>query len=215
MSKPIKQTIYTIVFAMTCIITVPALVKAIILMFKHIYMYWWFLGGGVLYLIASMLIFKKNMSFLQTLSHESLHMVACLMMFRKVESLKATAANGGVVYHYGDSNMFISLAPYTMPIITLLLLLIQQFIPARFMAFWIVVGFTFFFYLHSFLTQAKPYQTDLKNHGLIPSYLYIISLASFNIAICLLAVDMKLFKALGFYFTDIWNTISGISGSLV
>lgn len=205
-----KHTLYTIVFAITCLITVSELVKAIIHMFKYIYMYWWFLGGGVLYyFIASIPIFKKNINFLQTLSHESLHMAACLMMFRTVESLKATAANGDVVYR-GSSNMFISLAPYTMPVITILLLLIQTVIPARFIAFGIVVGFTFFFYLHSFVTQAKPYQTDLKNHGLLPSYLYIVSLASFNTAICLLAIDMKFFKAIGFYFSDIWSMVGGI-----
>lgn len=113
-----KSLIYTIVFAITCLFTITELLKAIVHMFKHIDMYWWFLGGGVLYLIVGMFILEKSLSFLQTLSHKSLHMVACLMMFRKVESIKASAIDGSMI----SSNMFITLAPYIMPVITILLL---------------------------------------------------------------------------------------------
>ena len=150
------------------------------------------------------------MAFLHTLSHEGLHMAACLMLFRKVESLKATSDEGGIIHHYGESNIFISLAPYTLPLITFILLAIQMLISPKYEAFGLVVGFSFFFYLHAFWLDARPYQTDILSHGIVTSYLYIIAFASMNFAICLYAVDMKLFNAFAHYFSDIWGMVAGL-----
>ena len=211
-----KKTIFTVIFAITSIITVPAFFKAIIHMFTHMYMYWWFLAGWVLYVIVAVLVFPQNIELLQTLSHECLHLDACLIMLKKVDLMKVTSGNGGFITHEGKSNMFIKLAPYTIPAITIVLVLIQTMIPAKYIAFGIVVGFSFFFYIHSFAVQTRLYQDDINNkeYGALLSILYIITLLSFNLSICILAIDMKFFKAVAFYFSDIWNTAVGLFSAI-
>ena len=212
MGKYVKHIILTILLVPMVLVTVPELFKAIWHSFQYYYMYWWFWLGGGLYIVAYSTILKKNKSFLHTHSHEWLHAMASLMCFQEIESLRASSKEGGEVRHYGESNIFISLAPYTLPLITIVLLAIQILIPPRFSAFDIVVGYSFFFYLHSFGSDIRPYQTDLLNHGLVTSYLYIIAFASMNFAICLYAVDMSLFPAIGHYFQDIWSMIAGLFG---
>ena len=206
MASPVKSIILTVILAVASFLVVPELVRSVIHMFKHINAYWWFLGGGALYFV-SIFILRKNLTILQVYSHESLHLFACLLMFRKIDSLTATATKGGVVHFYGDSNMFIALTPYTIPLLTILLLMVQAMIPPRFGAFSLVTGYTLFFYLHSFMVQAfVKGNTDIQRHGTVPSALYIIAVLSLNVAICLLAVEYGFFKGVGVFCREIWRS---------
>ncbi|MDR2425194.1 MAG: M50 family metallopeptidase [Prevotellaceae bacterium] len=154
---------------------------------------------------------KRNESFMQTFSHELSHTIVGLMFGRKIYSFRATAEQGGEIWRsegrFGD--IFISLAPYCLPLFTYAFLLLR-IIGAwkQMMWFDIFIGLTLAFHIVCFATQTRNYQTDISNQGHIKSYLFIAAFWLFNATIILLSIRKGIINAAADLFPQYWEDIS-------
>ena len=208
--KKASQILYTILLAAALLLTVPEFLRMLVYVGGHIKFYWFFLGGGVLYAIVALTLLKTNLQFYQTKHHETLHQVACQIMLRPINYLRATSKNGGEMSYTGQRNMFITLSPYSFPAFTYFFLLIQLMVSPRHPYYALLTGFTFFFFLHAVYRQCRSHQPDLKQYGLPLSYLFISNCLLMNISIILYAVRMNIWKGFLYYFTDIWKMLQGV-----
>ena len=175
----------------------------------------WFLAGGGFYWLIMCVVWRKYLTLIQTSVHEWLHAFACMVMFRDVQSISSSSNGGGVMYHSGDSNLFISLSPYTLPILAYGALLVASLVPGRMAWFYAFAGFFFFLHMHAFMTQIGGHQTDIRKNGMYTSTVYITTFLSMNVAICIYAAGLKLWPGICHFFTVTWSDLSGIVGSLL
>lgn len=220
--KKIIRPLITVLLSLTAILFVFELMKALIwtveLLLKDSpsrkFMLWFIAGGGI-YWVIMCLMWRKYLDLIHTSVHEWLHAFACMVMFRDVQAINATSNRGGVMYHSGDSNLFISLTPYTLPILAFGALLVASFVPAKMAWFYAFPGFFFFLHLHAFVKQIGGHQSDIQNHGLYTSTVYIATFLSMNVAICLYSAGMKLWQGICHFFVTSWNDVMGVVGSLL
>ena len=121
--KYLFYPIAILLLALTCAEFFPVLMYAC----KHIAVYQWLLYGiGAYFIIRRFNFFSRNEQWLQTTSHEVTHAIVGMMFFHKIHSLQANEDHG-VVYHSGRKigDIFISLAPYCLPILTYAFLLLR------------------------------------------------------------------------------------------
>lgn len=165
----------------------------------HPKVYIWFSIGFTSYLVLKGLL-RKNLDFLETFTHELTHTIVGLLFFQKIHSFQATNGNGGVIYHSGklQNNVFITLAPYCLPIYTFALLIIRLWIASKSLwIFEILIGLTVGFHSVTMKKQIDSYQSDIQIFGLFFSYLFIWAFIMFNLALI------------------IWSMRSGIDGAIV
>jgi hypothetical protein len=129
-----------------------------------------FLLGFVLYLILWHYIFRlqKTGSFLSTLEHECTHAIFAIMTFHGVTGLRVTWNSGGHVrYTGGEGNWLITISPYFVPTICIVLVLVSQFVPAEFLyGYQIFLGASVGFHLGSTYLETHESQHDLTKVGL-------------------------------------------------
>jgi hypothetical protein len=157
--------------------------------------------------------FRKNEKFMQTFSHELTHTIVGLMFGRKIHSFRATAGEGGEMCHSGGrfGGIFISLAPYCLPLFTYVFLLLR-IIGAWKLLLWfdVFVGFTLAFHIVCFATQTRNYQTDISSRGYLKSYLFIVLFWLFNATVILLSVRKGIVNAVTYLFPQYWGDILGV-----
>ncbi len=175
----------------------------------HLAKYQWMIYGMIAYfIIRRFRFFSCNEEWLQTTSHELSHTIVGLMFLHKIHSLESRE-NSGVVYHSGKyGGIFISLAPYCLPIFTYIILL-ARLIGANQMLyiFDILIGFSLAFHILCFWTQTRLYQPDIKNQGIIRSLLFIVAFWFFNATIILLSIRKGFWWALTYIFPQYWKDI--------
>lgn len=175
-------------------------------------------AGTILYFIV---IIRLN--WLSTFEHEFTHALVALLFFRKINSFRVTSSKGGMVSHSGrfggiPGDVMISLAPYFLPTLTMITIIIRIFLPVKYYLYAdIMIGFTLAYHLFSNYTElitnwtGKVFQnakgvsmtTDIKQSGYILSIITIISLSLY-------------FYGLIIYFlTSGWNGIIIASKSTV
>lgn len=190
-------------------------VPAFIASFYDLETYIWLYGGIALYFLLRRLPFmRKNEKWMQTTSHELTHALVGMMFFRrKIHSLQAGDGTG-VVEHSGDrhfGSIFISLAPYCLPIFTYGFLIFRLLgAQETIFVFDAIVGITLGFHILCFITQTGSYQTDIQNHGIACSYIFIAGHLLFNATIVLLSVRLGVLGAFGDIFTGFWEQIVGL-----
>jgi hypothetical protein len=163
---------------------------------------------GILTCIILGIIFNRNSTFLQALAHEGAHFVVGLLFFKKIKSIKVSEAGNGMVEHYGNYNMFISLAPYCAPYLTYVILLIRLIILPKYVFIVdILIGLTLGFHFSCFAHQTRSYQPDLRVFGLFKSYLFIFTFLFFNLAVILYAIKVNLWLSFATYFKQMWSDI--------
>lgn len=214
----ITRIISTVILTLTALLSVYEFMKALIWSFDTLLLgskalrsvMLWFLAGGVAYYLVFGLVWRKYRNLIHTTIHEWLHAFMCMIMFRDVVSVQSTSDQGGVMYHRGDANIFIALAPYTLPILTYLTLIIASVMPSAVKWPYILVGFTFFLHMHAFKRQTRLDQPDLQESGIYRSVVFIATFLPMNIAICLYALKNTLWSGIGTYFASVWGDISGL-----
>ena len=214
----ITRIISTVILTLTALLSVYEFMKALIWSFDTLLLgskalrsvMLWFLAGGVAYYLVFGLVWRKYRNLIPTTIHEWLHAFMCMIMFRDVVSVQSTSDQGGVMYHRGDANIFIALAPYTLPILTYLTLIIASVMPSAVKWPYILVGFTFFLHMHAFKRQTRLDQPDLQESGIYRSVVFIATFLPMNIAICLYALKTTLWAGIGTYFASVWGDISGL-----
>lgn len=178
--------------------------------------------GVVLCIILQKTLLKKNLDLLQTMSHEGAHMlVGGIFLRQKFTSFKASASDGGEVNYLGRRNIFMSLAPYYLPYLTFGLLLIRLMIkPECLPVIDTLIGVSLMFHISCWAVQIRSYQTDLRNHGLFRSYLFIVTLIAFNFAIVFYSlgvadnIPVDLWRANAIYFRQAYADVVWAVGLL-
>jgi hypothetical protein len=178
---------------------------------KHYALYKWFGAGfGAYFMLRLLPFFRKNEGFMQTFSHELTHLIVSLMFGQKNHSFRASDGEGGEMRH-SDSHfggIFISLAPYCLPIFTYAFLFLR-IIGAwkQLMWFDIFIGFTLAFHTTCFAKQTGNRQTDIQQYGYFKSYLFIAVLGLFNITIILLCIRKGIINSATYLFSEYWDDI--------
>lgn len=174
--------------------------------------YLWLLLGGVIFPLMNK-YFVKNMEMTKTVTHELTHVITGLLLFRRIHSIHAEEAGGGVVWSSGNEKLrfMSSLAPYCFPIYTFPLLMLRSIVmPSLFPIMDILIGFSMGLHIVCFKEQTGNHQEDITQFPLWFSYVYILSIWLFDISLVMLAYLPKLniFYAFRIYALDMWHLLT-------
>ena len=188
--------------------------------------YMWMAVGFVIYLIFHKFFFRKNIDIMQTMSHEGAHMlVGALFLRRKIYQFNAKSSDAlsfndnalGFVsseVKNGRISIMSTLAPYTLPYITFLLLFFRLMIKNECLPIIdVIIGFSLMFYFLCWKKDTRRDQSDIQLCGIFLSYLYIITFVLFNISLIIYSVSggmsepMNIIEAVKLYFTQTWNDV--------
>lgn len=183
-------------------------------------MYKWMAAGAVGYSLLHMFV-KRNITFLETFSHEATHTFFAFLFGRRINSFQAGEGSGNIV-HSGSSSYSlvpIALAPYCFPLVTWLLL------PWRFCivgsgvwAFDMLIGVTLAFHIICFISQIGNHQTDINQYPLHFSYMYIV--LAWIINFCIISVAFfpnmndrshyGMVSSIARFFSTLWSNGVGL-----
>ena len=188
--------------------------------------YLWMAVGFIVYIVFHKFFFRKNIDIMQTMSHEGAHMlVGALFLRRKIYQFNAKSSDA---LSYGDNALgFVSseakngrisimstLAPYTLPYITFVLLFFRLMIKNECLPIIdVIIGFSLMFYFLCWKKDTRRDQSDIQLCGIFLSYLYIITFVLFNISLIIYSVSggmsepMNIIEAVKLYFTQTWNDV--------
>lgn len=217
-----KKTTYItsmVLLSILLLLTIPYALKilGIILFPKHITIirqlaiYQWAGVGFVAFAVLHAVV-KKNMTWLETFSHELTHIVVAFLFLRRVHSFHAEEGSG-VVYTSGEHQYGLApmaLAPYCLPIFTYLLLSIRCLMD--FHGMWIydiLIGMTICFHFFCFKNQTGKHQPDINQYPLSFSYLYIVTALLINFCIIWVAFfpQYNVYTSFWHYVTSIWSNL--------
>ena len=127
--------------------------------------------------------FYKNLQWFEVFTHELTHAVVSLLMLRKLSNFQA-GERSGVIHTSGGSisGIFVSLAPYCLPIYSYFLLMLRPIIATD--GLWIydiLLGVTLAFHFVYFSHDTRNYQTDINQYPYFFSYSFIATALLFNI----------------------------------
>lgn len=178
--------------------------------------YIWFAVGLLAYLPIDRYLLKKNADFLKTHSHEYNHFIVSLLFFKKMHSFHSEERSG-VIYHEAGgpvSGPCISLAPYCLPLLTYLLLIVAAGMKPE--VLWIaniIIGISVAFYVHCFRVQTGSYEPDINKYRprFFP-YWFIFVFLVFNATVIIYSQlpDKNVFLAYADLFTSYWHDIVGV-----
>lgn len=157
-----------------------------------------FLLGVILYVITHLFLFKPN--YIYVFGHELVHAFSIWVCFGSVKKFKVSK-NGGSVTGT-KNNLFISISPYFIPIIPIIVSLIYFVVTASFEVpgimpvFMGILGFTFAMHLIMTIDTLKIEQPDLVSLGQLFATALIVTV---NVVIAGFLVSL-LFD--GFIFKD-------------
>lgn len=138
-----------------------------------------FLIGSIaffpIYLVASRL-FSTPWEYIATLEHEFAHLVVGLLFLKIPVGFRVSAHDGGEVRQVGfgtTGDIWITLAPYFLPTLPLLIVLIAWFatIPEAYLIG--VLGWATFFHIVTNWAETSFRQPDLKKAGLLKCILIL------------------------------------------
>ena len=176
---------------------------------------WFLIGVGVFFLLRIIPFVRDNSATLETLSHELTHMAVGLLFFKRVKSLKVNSDGSGEVWHSGNGigSTCISLAPYTFPLFTYILLLFSLMIADNSMwLFHTFIGFSFAFHILCFAKQTRLNQTDITKWGYLRSFVFIALFLMFNVAVVLLTIKMGFADGIVSMVKGVWGNFVNILG---
>lgn len=173
------------------IVNVYCCYNAVFDIFPYYDSYYGFVIGLILY-FGFRHLQRKNIDFLETFSHELMHFVVGLLFLLRVKEIGVEPSKGFVKFvhtnadEHSKGNPFLALAPYCLPIFTYVLLLIRMLIArGNLWLFDILVGFSVGFHVLAIRRDLKVDQPDIKEQGVLFSYLFVWSFILFSVSIIL------------------------------
>jgi hypothetical protein len=152
--------------------------------------------GFVVYFPIHFLLYKPVLS--HVMAHEVTHALAALAMGGKVTEIHATHSGGSTMTN--KSHFFISMAPYVVPLYTLLALGLYGIAAPAFKIYLMgLIGFTYAFHWVLTVYSLSHHQPDLDEGGVVFSLIFIF------------AVNMIV---LMFLFSLVWPDVLSFGGAL-
>lgn len=146
----------------------------------------WFGGGAVAGLLVGWFL-ERRVPFLPILEHELTHLLVALALFRKPRHLRVAESDGEVVYD-GRGSTFIRLAPYAVPTLTLVALAFSPLVAAAWRPeYALLLGLTWGYHVFTSLSETRPHQPDLREGGVIPSFVAVATMGSVLFTLAALA----------------------------
>lgn len=141
----------------------------------HVQHYQWLLVGAGLYGVLWFLGLRHStmMRWFSTLEHELTHALVAILTLNRVTGLNATH-NGGVMQFQGFGNWLITLAPYFIPTLSLVVLGLMNLAKATYYPMlFAVMGFSMAYHLQSTWHELHDQQPDLKQAGWLFCWLFL------------------------------------------
>jgi hypothetical protein len=171
-----------------------------------------------MYSLVHLLLFRLD--FLYVFGHESMHAFATFCSGGKASKMKVSSKEGSV--KTTTPNFFVMLAPYLMPIYTVIIAIIY-FVLSFFMdvnrysgIFIFLVGFTLMFHLAYTAESMKGKQSDLIKAGYLSSisFIYIVNLIIVFFIMSLLFRDVSfldfisdVYEKTKFFYYSSWKQL--------
>ncbi len=128
--------------------------------------------GFVIYFPIHFLLYKPVLS--HVMAHEVTHALAALAMGGKVTEIHATHSGGSTLTN--KSHFFISMAPYVVPLYTLLALGLYGIAAPAFKIYLMgLIGFTYAFHWVLTVYSLSHHQPDLDEGGVVFSLIFIFT----------------------------------------
>ncbi len=219
-----KTDLHIHLFVPILAVMILLLLRAIILVIKRICfpdppqtawgnleMYEWTAIGFAGFCLVKGLL-DRNLKWTETFTHELTHTVVSILLFRKVHSFHANEDSGEVSTSGGHvSRVFVSLAPYCLPIYTYFFLFFRMLIAEEGRCIYdIIIGATIAFHAFCFKSQTSKRQPDINQFPLAFSYLYITAALMFNLHTILVSYwsSKNVFTALWYTITCMWDGLT-------
>lgn len=163
----------------------------------------YFTWGIVAYVVLHLLFYKPT--YLYVLGHEAVHAGVAWIFGGKIKSFKASKDGGSVATD--KSNFIIELAPYFVPIytviITLIYFVISQSYPISGSIFLFLIGFTLAFHIVATVEIMKIKQPDIVKSGYVFSIVmvYIVNIIVISLLFGLTFPGFSINQ----FFLDLWS----------
>ena len=157
---------------------------------------------------------KANLELLETDIHERIHQFVALCLGRRLSSIHVEQ-HSGVVYSSGSevSHLLVALAPYCMPMITLIFVIARVMIKLEWLWFYdMVIGFSIGFHGVCIYKDTKKSQPDINQYPLHFSYLYIATFLLLNITIILVSIGkgLNIVETIKYLFCNYWDILRNL-----
>lgn len=211
MMKMLRAISYPLI-ALALVIAFAALPSVHSEAFKDPLAYKWFFCGICIYLFMAFTFFSPARNISRVFTHELTHAIVGTMFFRKIVSFNATVSSGVIFHSKGAvGDLFISLAPYCLPVYTFAFLLLRLLgAESAMFVFDILIGLTLAFHTHCFALETRPRQTDIKKSGYIRSAMFIPAAWALNLSIILLSIPHGVWHAVKSLFAIYADCVAAI-----
>ena len=162
----------------------------------------YFVWGIVSYSLLHLLFYKP--AYLYVLGHEAVHAGVAWLFGGKIKSFKVSEEGGSVATD--KSNFIIELAPYFIPIytviITVIYFVVSQSYPINGAIFLFLIGFTLAFHIVATVEIMKVKQPDIVKSGYVFSiiFVYIVNIIVISTLFGLTFQGFSIHK----FFLDLW-----------
>jgi hypothetical protein len=135
-----------------------------------------FILGFAGYVVGWWLLFRKRSwgSAFSTLEHELTHALFAVLTFHRVKSIRTTWRQGGVMQFEGGGNWLITIAPYFVPTLSLVVMAVMFFLDDG-GPHWLHIGLgaTVSYHATSTWIETHREQTDLQEVGFLFAFLFL------------------------------------------
>lgn len=162
----------------------------------------YFFWGIVVYVVLHLLFYKP--AYLYVLGHEAVHAGVAWIFGGKIKSFKVSEEGGQVATT--KSNFIIELAPYFIPIYTMIItaiyFVVSRSYPIQGGTFMFLIGFTLAFHLVSTIETMKIKQPDIIKSGYIFSIaiVYVVNIIVISLIFGMVFEGFSISK----FFLDLW-----------
>ena len=190
--------------------------KVLEYIYEHFDPYALLVYGIATYFILWWLWFRKSMmmGWFSTLEHELTHAIFAILSLNRVTGLNATGHSGGETQYQGYGNWIITLSPYFVPVLSLIMLLILSLAKSSYYpALLFIMGLTIAYHLQSTWQETHRFQTDLQKSGWLFVWLFLPTANLLMMLILLTALPndaLSTTRSLGFVWDDVlmgWKTL--------
>ncbi len=125
--------------------------------------------------VVNLKYLSRRVRFWQVFSHELSHLIFAVLFLRKMTGFVVNE-DSGVVSYKGRGNWIISLAPYSLPFFTLVLLAFAYVGNYYHVAHKLIISVSYSFYFSRMLQDFSWKQPDFEKTGILFSTLWVIGI---------------------------------------